>query len=159
VARRQDDRSVFFADRFRAFGKALELLDRKTYRYIAIEFGEDAAEERRICPGEANCEDFKSAAGKTREAKERNMCRGCAAFPSKINPENEVIENRIETAIKVASYWRQRRNSGFEMDESKMTSLVYEAILLLDKYTEYFERKLRVLNNRYLEMLLKKPGL
>lgn len=79
----------------------------------------------------------------------------CNAYASKLNPNVKQFDNKIERAIGVASYWQQRRNSGFPLDESKITSLVYTTLLYLDKHTELFERELRILNNRYFEMILK----
>jgi hypothetical protein len=88
-----------------------------------------------ICPGEASCEIFASAGGKTHKARVKNACSRCEFLPTKTN-EGKRSHRALEDLAETATYIRRRYLSGYPMTLNEVTAVEFEAYLMLETYTE-----------------------
>lgn len=118
-----------------------------------------SAENDQICPGEADCEIFQTAAGKSRIAKEQNACIGrkCPMFPTKLNPNFEKEEERLSEVLWNAANFRCRRNSGETLTDLRfeMKPIEYECLVKLDAKIAYKELELKIETKELLLAFLK----
>lgn len=112
-------------------------------------FGE-SVESRSLCPGESNCDKFKSAKGRTRNEKERNACHFCDLFPTKTDrykKSQAVLEALVLGAMEI----RRRRNSGFPPKDWQILNLHAETLILIDALIETREIALKKQHLEYLK--------
>lgn len=112
-------------------------------------YGEKAEGVPDICPGEVNCNRFQGANGKTRLAKERNACRPCELFPTKIDgykKSQESFERLVNGAMEV----RRCRNSGYPLETWQMMNLEFMTLMQIDAYEEREKLALQMKTNHLL---------
>jgi hypothetical protein len=107
-------------------------------------YGETASSGNAICPGEAACDIFQSATGKTRRAREKNACLNCDKFPTKTERYKK-WQASLQTLVDGAMEIRRRRNSGCMPEKWQMLNLHFETLILVDAYIE--EQEIKVKNN------------
>lgn len=96
-----------------------------------------------VCPGEANCERFQSARGKSQAAKERNACRPCELFETKTDRYRE-SQTGLSELVEASLYLQRRRDSGYPVEGRQMSNLMLETLLMLDECRDIQERNLRL---------------
>jgi hypothetical protein len=122
-----------------------------------MEFGRDNSEQQSLCPGESNCERYQSARGKDHRQKEKNACFNCELFSSKINPAAEKVEAYLDNLVSRIRDLRIEQSMGYLPDKSRITPIEFEGLKYVCFLFEKEDRTMKLLNNKYLELLLKKP--
>lgn len=105
-------------------------------------YGENV-DKPNTCPAEANCEIFRSAAGKSRAVKERNACRQCELFDTK-RDRFKASQKGLSELVDYSQYARRRRDSGYPMPLSQISNLMLETVLRLDECREMQELRIRM---------------
>ena len=110
-----------------------------------------------ICPGEADCERYGSAAGATPQIREQNACRNCELFPTKIRKaELDRQDAFLDNALFRALVARRERALG---KHRAVSAVVFTVLMAVEEEIEDRERELRLRQDQMLELLLKRPGL
>lgn len=96
-----------------------------------------------VCPGEASCSIYQSAAGKSPAAKERNACRGCELFETKrdrFKKSREGLSDLVDAAVAVQRF----RDSGYPAPIDQISDLILQALFTLDECRDFQELKIRI---------------
>lgn len=135
MARCKSNGTAFFKLSF-AGGKVLAALRSVVKREVAERFGE---KQENLCPGESHCDQFKSAAGATREQKEANACSGkpkCPLFPTK--PRDDAEPERWQSIVDAAFQIRREKLAGYKRHLSEIYHIEFIALLLIEEYFEMY---------------------
>lgn len=111
--------------------------------HAAAEFELGREGDLQRCPGETECDRFRSAAGRGRVEKAANACTGCALLPTKLTAR-DVGAAEAEWMLAAVSRVRRERDSGAGVDLTAITALVWELVQCWDQVDAHCERKLRL---------------
>lgn len=95
-----------------------------------------------VCPGETDCDKFQSAAGKTRKAKEKNVCHRCPLFITKTD-EGKKGHTALERLARSAMDIRLERLTGYARKESLMLNTEFGALYVTEQIIEQEEIRLK----------------
>lgn len=123
-------------------GKVLTAVSPYVQTAVKAKYG-GKSEKPNICPGEADCDRFQSAKGKTQATKERNACFPCKLFDTK-RERFRRSQKGLDDLVSASEYVQRRRDSGYPVQEYQVSNLMLETLLMLDECRDREERHLKV---------------
>jgi hypothetical protein len=91
-----------------------------------------------ICPGETDCERFRTAAGTDAQTKAANACTGCSLLSTKAAGEFSHVA--VAWTVSALERIRRERGSGGGIDLNTMDTATWELVQLWDRYQAKRER-------------------